>query len=73
MDKRRRKQFKALRTVHPIVSIASFIVMCVLMSMIVWGLASLIVNYIVDSKLGAEYNDLQYMGRVYETAVDMAD
>ena len=73
MDKRRRKQFKALRTGHPIVSIASFIVMCVLMSMIVWGLAGLIVNYIVDSKLGAEYNDLQYMGRVYETAVDMAD
>ena len=49
MDKRRRKQFKALRTGHPFLSIASFIVMCVMMSMIVWGLASLIVNYIVDS------------------------
>ena len=41
------------------------------MSAIVWGLGSIIVNYIVDSKIGNEYSSLQYMTRIYGAADDL--
>ncbi|MCR5829083.1 MAG: GGDEF domain-containing phosphodiesterase [Lachnospiraceae bacterium] len=68
MDKRRRKQFRALKKGHPIVSIGMFIAMCVALTVLVGTIASLIISYIIDSKLGAEYNDLQYMKRIYEAS-----
>ncbi|MCR5431065.1 MAG: GGDEF domain-containing phosphodiesterase [Lachnospiraceae bacterium] len=68
MDKRRKKQFRALKKGHPIVSIGMFVALCVALTLLVGTIASLIISYIIDSKLGSEYRDLQYMTRIYETA-----
>lgn len=73
MDKRRKKQFRALKKGHPVVSIGMFIIMSLAVTFLVGTIASLIISYILDSKLGSEYSDLQYMTRIYEAAGKMLD
>ncbi|MCR5521267.1 MAG: GGDEF domain-containing phosphodiesterase [Lachnospiraceae bacterium] len=73
MDKRRKKQFRALKKGHPVVSIGMFIFMCAAVTILAGAISSLIINYILDSKLGSEYNDLQYMARIYETSEKMLE
>ncbi|MCR4721590.1 MAG: bifunctional diguanylate cyclase/phosphodiesterase [Lachnospiraceae bacterium] len=70
MDKRRKKQFRILRNGHPILSILGFIIISAIVSILSIEISGLMINYIADSKLGAEFSDIQYMSRVYEAAED---
>ena len=67
MDKRRKKQFRALRKGHPVAAIGMFIFLSLAVTALVITIGSLIINYIVDSKIGSEYGDLQFMTRIYES------
>ena len=66
MASKSEKKYRKIKRIHVWGSLIQFVLFAAVSAIIVVGAVQMILSYIVDTKISAEYESLQYMAKLYE-------